>query len=39
MILSIVQFGTFPYFLDQWNSITSKRFVSDMIKGHHLSAF
>ena len=34
--LSVVQAGTFPYFLDQWESIITKRFVLNMLKGQHL---
>ena len=32
---SIVQVGTLPHFLDQWKSITSNRFLLNMVKGHH----
>ena len=33
---SVVQFGSLPNFLDWWRSITSDRFVLNMVKGHHL---
>ena len=33
---SVVRVGTLPKFLDQWKSITSNRFVLNMVKGHHL---
>ena len=33
---SVVQGGAQPEFLDQWRSITSKGFVLNMAKGHHL---
>ena len=33
---SLGQVGTLPHFLDQWRSITSNRFVLNMVKGHHL---
>ena len=32
----IMQVGTLPQFLDQWRSITSSRFVLNMIKVHRL---
>ena len=32
----VVQVGTLPKFLDQWRSITSNKFVLNMVKGHHL---
>ena len=34
--LFVVQIGTLSQYLDQWRSITSNRFVLDMIQGHHL---
>ena len=34
---SVVQIGTFAHFLDQWGSITSNRFVFNMVKGYHNS--
>ena len=33
---SVVQVGALPKFLDQWRSITSNRFMLNMVKGHHL---
>ena len=32
----IVQVSTLSKFLDQWRSITSNRFVLNVLKGHHL---
>ena len=32
----VVQAGTLPQFLYQWRSITSNRFVINMVKGQHL---
>ena len=34
--VSLVQVGTLPKFLYQWRSITSNRFVLNIVKGHHL---
>ena len=33
---SVVQVGALPEFLDQWRSITSNRFILNMVKGHYL---
>ena len=32
---SVMQVGSLPKFLDQWRSITSKRYVLNTVKGHH----
>ena len=32
----VLQVGALPKFLDQWRSITSNRFVLNMVKDHHL---
>ena len=32
----LVWVGTLPQFLDPWRSITSSKFVLNMVKGHHL---
>ena len=33
---SVVQAGMLSHFWDQWRSITSNRFVHNMVQGHHL---
>ena len=32
----VLQVGMFSHFFDQWRSITSNRFVLNMVQGHHL---
>ena len=34
--LSVVKVGTLSHFFNPWRSITSNRFVLNMVKGHHL---
>ena len=34
--LYVVQVGTLPRYLDQWQNITSNRFVFSTVKCHHL---
>ena len=33
---SVFQAGMLSHFLDQWRSITSSRFMLNMVQGHHL---